>query len=144
MKKYISICTILVAMLLVASAAMAGKGAVKMDLLETLPSSGRDVGGVNFNINANNQLIITAHINRGEPGLTLDIIGLFMAEISSVIILPFNLALDEEGGGSAQIIWDLPPELTSLDAINLGVTMTGSAFFPQYSSAVLTSVPLKK
>jgi type III secretion system FlhB-like substrate exporter len=140
MRKLTLIAPVLLVSMLIAAPNIlaAGKGAVKADMFNL---AGEDVGGINLNINAEDELIVTVHLNRGVPYDVTDVLVDALL-FGAVLNYPF-LSLDEEGGGSAQIIvpLDIPPEYTG-DSIWVYVDCWG--FYDIYYMATFVEVPLKK
>jgi hypothetical protein len=130
--KKLSFIAFLIAMLIIPSILLAGgNGAVKGDMIEWVLDSGGNefptdevVGGVNLNIDANNRLIVTMHINRGDPNDVLCtrilVCGCDWEEVCSgewmnkiLYDQSFNLpSLNKNGCGSAQfkIPLDIPSD----------------------------------
>lgn len=114
MKKYMSLLILVcVALLVVGSvapvAAKGGKGALKMDLVRTNPTDGKDVGWAIVNTTADGKLIVEVHLDDGEPSITFDQIRVFVTgETPATCEIFYNvLVTNAQGKGNAHVVRDI-------------------------------------
>jgi len=122
-----------------------GIGAEKADMYDYF--AGANIGGANFNINANNVLIITVHVNKGVPDDVTDMgVSVFDKDYntyySNIFASPF-LSLNGQGSGEVQvkIPLDIPADYP-YDDVSVYIDCLG--MYSIYGIGNPVSVPLKK